>query len=201
MAREYRSKLREQQARANRDTVIAAATEMFTTRGWVATTMADVAVATHLTRQTLYQQFDGKIALLDACIVHALAGADGTRVREQATFQAMGVGDRASRIGAAARWLRGAHERSAAIQHVLDQAAVTDAAAAARLAEREAVRWNEVAHAATLIVGHRPSDEVVDAAWVLANRRWWLLLVGERGWTGDRWESWFVSTATATFAL
>lgn len=201
MVREYRSKLREQQARVNREAVVVVATEMFTSRGWVATTMADVADAAHLTRQTVYQQFNGKLALLDACIVHALAGGDGARVRDQPTFQAMGAGDREARIRAGGRWLRGAHELSAAIQYVLDQAAVTDNAAAARLAEREAARWQEVAHAATLIVGNRPSDEVVDALWVLAGRRWWLLLVGERGWTGERWERWFASAAAATFAL
>ncbi|MGW6376135.1 TetR/AcrR family transcriptional regulator [Rhodococcus sp. NPDC055112] len=201
MVREYRSKLREQLALANREAVVVVATEMFTARGWVATTMADVADAARLTRQTVYQQFNGKLALLDACIAHALAGGDGLRVRDQPTFQAMGVGDQATRIRAGGHWLRGAHERSAAIQYVLDQAAVTDGDAAARLAVRESARWNEVAHASTLIVGHRPHDDVIDAMWVLANRRWWLLLVGERGWNGDRWERWFEDAATATFTM
>lgn len=201
MAREYRSTVREQQAEANRRAVLDAATEMFTGRGWVATTMADVADAANLTRQTVYHQFAGKLTLLDACIVHALAGADGARVRDQPAYRAMGKGDRAMRIRTGAHWLRATHERSAAIQSILDQAAVTDPAAATRLAEREAARWNEVAHATALILGERPSAEAVDAMWALTSRRWWLLLVDGRGWSGDRWERWFEAATVAALTM
>lgn len=201
MAREYTSAVREHRVAANRDAVLAAATGMFTERGWVATTMADVATSANLTRQTVYQQFDGKLALLDACIVRALAGSGGAPVRDQPGYRAMADGDRAARIRAAAHWLRAAHERSAAIQSVLDQAAVTDGTAADRLAERERTRWAEVANAAGLILGEHPADEVVDALWVLASRRWWLLLVGERGWPPERWERWFEQGTVAALTM
>jgi hypothetical protein len=109
----------------------------------------------------------------------------------------MGVGDRAARITAGTHWLCGAHERSAAIQNVLDQAAVTDVEATSRLSERERTRWGEVRFALTLILGREPGDRTVDALWVLASRRVWLMLVDQRGWDGPAWCRWFDTQATA----
>ena len=160
-----------------------------------AITMAAVATAAGLTRQTVYQQFDGKLALLDACIDNALSAGRPVRVRELPEYRMMGEGDVEQRLAAGARWLRGAHERSAIIQHVLDQAAVTDPHAARRLAEREATRWDEVRFAVGLIVGEEPGDRLVDAIWMLAARSVWLRLVGERGWSGSDWETWFIAQA------
>jgi AcrR family transcriptional regulator len=171
---------------------IAAATEAFTELGWVPTTMAEVARRAGLTRQTVYQQFSGKLPLLNACIDTALTEGQATGVRELPEYQAMGSGDVADRLAAGARWLRAAHERSAVIQHVLDQAAVTDPEAADLLADREQRRWAEVRFALTLILGEAPDDTVVDSVWWLASRRIWLGLVDGRGWSPDRWERWFI---------
>lgn len=180
--------------------MIDAATEMFLERGWVPTTMADVAVAAGLTRQTVYQQFDGKLALLDACIVRALVGDEQHRIQERPDFRRLGEGTREERAQAAARWLREAHERSAAIQAVLDQAAVTDPDAAARRREREQARWKAVGTATELVLGRAPSAEEIDAMWTLASRRCWLDLVADRGWSGDRWQQWFHRQLLAALA-
>ena len=36
-----------------------------------------------------------------------------------------------------------------------------------------------------------------DILWTLNHPDVWLLLVGERGWTPERWERWFADTACA----
>ncbi|MGC4963497.1 TetR/AcrR family transcriptional regulator [Gordonia sp. DT218] len=195
MARTYNSELRARRALENRGRALAAATEMFCGRGWVSTTMADVASAAGVTRQTVYQQFPNKLALLDACIDHALSAGEGIPVRELAEYRAMGNGRPDERLAAGARWLCAAHIRSAAIQNVLDDAAVTDPAAAQRLRVREANRWDEVQWALTVITGERPDDVIVDAVWLLAARRNWLRLIGERGWTPGQWTEWFIDHA------
>ncbi|AZG47749.1 HTH-type transcriptional regulator TtgR [Gordonia insulae] len=198
--RAYNSELRAQRARESRAVVLAAAIEMFCGRGWVATTMADVASAAGVSRQTVYQQFPNKLALLDACIDHALTGGEGGPVRELPDYRRMGLGDVDERLAAGARWLCAAHERSAAIQHVLDEAAVTDTTAAQRLRVREQNRWDEVCWAVGLILGTRPDDDLVTAIWVLAARRNWLTLVGDRGWSPAQWTDWFVAHARADLA-
>ncbi|HEY9310723.1 helix-turn-helix domain-containing protein [Williamsia sp.] len=197
MARNYSSELRTERARINRDAVLLAAHEMFISTGWVATTVAGVARAAGVTRQTVYQQFESKLTLLDACIDLALTDGRLVPVRDMPEYQHMAQGDRSSRVAAGAQWLRGAHERSAAIQDVLDQAAVTDTEAAARLADRENTRWNEVRWAASLILGHEPDNDTVDALWTLTSRRVWLMLVRDRDWDGHRWDAWFVQQAGA----
>lgn len=174
---------------------------MFCARKWSATTMASVAGAAGVTRQTVYQQFDGKLELLDACIDLALTAGEGGAVRALEDYRAMGAGSLDARIAAGSAWMRGALERSARIQNVLDQAAVTDDEAAARLPVREQNRWDEVRHAVSLILGGTPDDGTVDTVWVLASRRTFLMLVDGRGWTPGRWESWFavhVRTAVAS---
>lgn len=195
MARTYSSELRAERARLNRAAVVDVAREMFIERGWVATTMSDVASAAGLTRQTVYQQFDGKLTLLDACIDLSLSDGANSPVRELPDYVKMGEGAVEDRLAAGARWLRGAHERSAAIQYVLDEAAVVDDVAAGRLAERERTRWDEVRWASGLILGSPPPDAVVDAMWMLTGRSVWLRLTRERGWTPEQWESWFVRHA------
>ena len=195
MARTYSSELRTERARHNRTTVVRVAHGMFVEQGWVATTMAGVAAAAGLTRQTVYQQFDGKLSLLDACIDLALSDGANMPVRELADYLRMGVGSVEDRLAAGAGWLRGAHERSAAIQHVLDEAAVVDGLAAGRLDERERARWDEVQWASGLILGSPPTGAVVDALWMLTSRSVWLRLTRERGWTPGQWESWFIRHA------
>lgn len=200
MSRPYSSELRTARAQANRRTVVDTAQRMFIDEGWTATTMAKVAEASGLTRQTVYQQFDSKLSLLDACIDNALSDGRAIPVRDMPEYRQMGVGDTRIRIDAGARWLCSAHERSAVIQNVLDQAAVTDVEAAARLAVRENTRWAEVRWATSLILGSEPADDVVDGMWTLTSRRIWLMLVRDRGWTADRWRQWFTVQAGAIVA-
>lgn len=201
MARPYSSPSRAAQARRTRAVVVAAAHDLFVSQGWVATTMAGVAGRAGVARQTVYLMFESKQALLDICIDERLRGngADAP-VRTQPEYQAMGTGTTAERVTAGAHWLAGAHERSASIQRVLDQAAVTDPAAAARLREREQGRWQEVASAVGLVLGTEPTREFVDLVWTLASRDVWLRLVGQRGWTPAQWQSWFEGALTAAIA-
>ncbi|MEH3155991.1 MAG: TetR family transcriptional regulator [Gordonia paraffinivorans] len=201
MAREYSSALRAERAEATRRRVVTSATDMFCDRGWSATTMAEVAVAASVARQTLYQQFANKLELLDACIDLALTAGEGGAVRALADYRTMGDGGLDVRIAAGSAWLRGAHERSARIQNVLDQAAVTDEEAARRLRVREQNRWDEVRHALSLILGSDPDAATVDTVWAMASRRMYLMLVEGRGWTPTQWEMWFaahVRTALTT---
>lgn len=195
MPRAYRSSVRADRADRTRARVLAAATDLFSREGWTPTTMARVAEAAGVSRQTVYQLHDGKLPLLDACIDAALSEGTDRPVREQAGYRAMGEGGLDARLAAGAGWLAEAHARSARIQHVLDEAAVTDPAAAALLDRREHNRWLEVRFAMGLVLSPgEPSDHLVDAVWTLASRDLWIRLVDRRGWSADDWSRWFVRT-------
>jgi AcrR family transcriptional regulator len=200
VARKYSSDVRVAQARRTTEQVLHAAHDLFVNEGWVATTMAAVADRAGVSRQTVYVLFDSKLALLDRCIDQRLRGAhDEMPVRAQPSYQRMGEGDLGQRVAASASWLRAAHERSASIQRVLDEAAVTDRLAAVHLAERERRRWDEVRWATSLVLAtEAPDATLVDELWTLASRDVWLKLVAGRGWTPARWERWFAETVLAT---
>ena len=66
--RRYHSPLREQRAKQTREAVLAAATRLFTTQGWAATGMRDIAREAGTATETLYSYFPSKTALLQAVI-------------------------------------------------------------------------------------------------------------------------------------
>jgi len=187
--RRYESSVRVAQAAENRRRLIAAATDLFVLHGWAETTMSQVAAEAGLARPTLYLHFDSKLALLLACIDAALSDVP---VRERDDYQAMRTGAVPHRAAVAARWLRSAYERSASIQRVLDDAAVTTPDATAAVASMERRRHDEFAHACTLVLGNSvvPMDSLVDEVWALGSRTMWFKLA-ERGWSPQRWEDWF----------
>jgi hypothetical protein len=91
-----------------------------------------------------------------------------------------------------ARWLRDAYQRSAAIQRVLDQAAVSTPEAARVQHLMENRRHDEFANACRLVLGGRlPPSTLVDEIWALGSRGMWFMLA-DRGWSPEQWEAWFV---------
>jgi AcrR family transcriptional regulator len=70
-----------------RDTVITAVDDLARTRGWAATTMSDVAAAAGVSRQTLYNEFGSRPALVEAYLareIGELVAATAVAVRANA---------------------------------------------------------------------------------------------------------------------
>jgi AcrR family transcriptional regulator len=55
-----------------RDTIVAAVDELVRSRGWGATTMTDVAKASGVSRQTIYNEFGSRQTLIEAYVVHEI---------------------------------------------------------------------------------------------------------------------------------
>ena len=189
MTRPYQSTVRAKRALETRGRIISAGHKLFLTQGWTPTTMTQVAAAAGVGRPTVYLHFDTKLDLLTACIDTSLSAIP---VRDRPDYQAMSAGTLAERAAVAGRWLRGAYQRSAAIQGVLDQAAVSTPEAAQAKARIDQRRHDEFANAFRLVLGDRlPPDALVDEVWALGSRAMWFMLA-ERGWTPAEWEAWFV---------
>lgn len=70
-----------------RDTVLGAVDDLVRTRGWAATTMADVAAAAGVSRQTLYNEFGSRSSLVENYVgreIQALIAEVSAAVRERA---------------------------------------------------------------------------------------------------------------------
>jgi AcrR family transcriptional regulator len=74
--RRYQSAVREESARRTRQAIVAAAAGLFTSRGYTATSLADIAAAAGVARPTVFAVAGSKAALLRQVLDEALAGDD-----------------------------------------------------------------------------------------------------------------------------
>jgi hypothetical protein len=74
--RQYQSATRDDGARRTRQAVVAAAAELFISRGYASTTLADVAGAAGVARPTVFAAAGSKAALLKLVLDQALSGDD-----------------------------------------------------------------------------------------------------------------------------
>jgi AcrR family transcriptional regulator len=177
-------------ARATRERVVAAAAPLFVARGYLDTTMAELAAAADVAVQTLYLAFGSKAAVLQA--VWEAAGPD----RPTAWAEAL-----ASAADGPAAVARHVELTTAAVErrHPLD--AVLRAAAA----DPEPAELLAAARAAALDVHARAVDELAEhpgftvdmslqratdvVATMLAPETYGLLVV-QQGWTTPDWAEW-----------
>src|SRR5690348_10687429 len=94
--RTYDSSRRKRQAEQTRAEVLVAAMELFNTRGWAETTLADVAAAAGVAVETIYKGFRSKKQLVrDAMDAAVVGDADPVPFVERDPFLRLGTGTRA----------------------------------------------------------------------------------------------------------
>jgi AcrR family transcriptional regulator len=74
-----KTSVRRDRARATRERILAAAYQLFATRGYQATTMPDIAAAAGIAVQTVYFVFHTKASLLEQVYAAAVLGAERVR--------------------------------------------------------------------------------------------------------------------------
>ena len=194
----YNSPLRERQAAETRRCVLDAALSLFGANGWAATTLAAVAGKAGVSVDTIYSTFGTKSALLMEVVEIALVGDDEEAAMvDRPDFALLGVGGPDERLRAGVRYTMAVYERSIPILRTLREAAASDDAARARDERLERDRHDLIAAGMTLILGHEPSDEVVDAIWALVSPEVFVSLSEKRCWSRARVEDWFVDLAVA----
>src|SRR5947209_681205 len=126
--RTYSSSRRAQQAAQTRDDVIGAATELFGTLGWAATTVAAIAARAGVAVETVYKSGGAKAALLRAAMEAAVVGdTDDTPLAERPEYQkAIGEGELHARIEQSAAITATIHERSGGLWLAITEAAASD---------------------------------------------------------------------------
>lgn len=192
--RRYHAPQRAEQAAATRSAVLDAARELFTTRGYPATTVADVARRAGVNVDTLYATVGRKPALLREVVETAISGLDravpaeerdyvravraATTAGEKIDIYAAAVARIAPRTGPVFLALRAAaHDPDCAALH----AEITDRRAA-----------NMRLFAADLrVTGELRADltdeEIADVVWAMNSADYYALLVDGRGWTPERY--------------
>lgn len=193
--RRYASSLRTKRAAETKATIVSAATALFTSKGWANTGMREVAAHAGVAVETLYSHYSSKRKLLDVVVDQAVVGDDEPlAVSERSEFVALGRGQRADRLAAAASLVASIHERTAPFAKLLREAANTDVEVAGLLEATRARQRKDVESGLKLIVGRPPSEDERDGAWAVVSPEVYLLLVEESGWSPGHYQRWLFET-------
>ncbi len=184
---------------AMRNRVIEAATNLFISKGFTATTMADIARDAGVAMQSVYAAGRSKGDLLRAAVERAVAGDDeDVMVHDRsAAAQMAQEPDPVRQVEIFVGAICDIQERSEPIQMAFREAAAIDekVAAAVELAHRQ--RRETFGMVIGLIPPNRlrhPVTECADTAWAVASTESVLLLRNVLGWSWSQVRAWLGRT-------
>ena len=199
--RRYESPLREQSARQTRQAILTAAQDLFTARGYAATSLADIAAGAGVARPTAFAAFGSKPALLRQVLDQALAGDDEPiPVAQRPWFQPVWqaptptavldayagvctlIGSRAARIFEV---VRRAADQAAEVAELWETLQRNRRAGARMVAEHAASRGPLAAGLGI--------DHATDILWIFNDPAHYDILVTRRGWAEPDYASWLSS--------
>jgi AcrR family transcriptional regulator len=203
---ERRQRSRAQRVRATRQLVVEHAIALFVERGYVQTTMVDIAASAGVAVQTLYLRFQGKPAILAAAFDHVVAGdADEVAITDRAwvaDLRAAPDYDRAARL--LVRNARLIVERATPLFTRIEQAAA-EPEVSDLLVEFKRRKYETVGVLAQILRGKRGFGRRVslarttDVLYAVGSEELFRLLCLERGWSSAQWEDFMLSVMAREF--
>ena len=180
------------QAEQTRAAVIAAASRVFSERGWMATNVRDVAREAGVSVETLYASFGSKAELLKVALDVAIVGDDApVPFTARIEAAAMGAGSTvAARARVAAQVVTAMNARLYRLDQALRQGAPVESVLAERLAQGERNRRADVAEGARRVAGRAVSDVEIDELGALSSSVVYDMLVRSSGWSETAYEQW-----------
>ncbi|MDT0169719.1 helix-turn-helix domain-containing protein [Pseudarthrobacter sp. BRE9] len=198
--RQYDSRRRQEQAAETRRTIIAAANELFIAQGYGQTTIKQVAERAGVAAETVYSAFRTKAGLLRHVWYVDFRGDDAdVTLYDRAEMQSiLAEPDLPNRIRRHAVFVTASNRRIYPLLDALAGAAASEPDAAAMLAEWADRRLDvatRYAHAAAgtgqLAVSE---EECRDVMYATMDGTLWAQLVGQRGWSDERFSDWLAAT-------
>jgi AcrR family transcriptional regulator len=204
--RNYDASGRRARAQRTRADVIEAARRLFVERGFVATTVSDIAAAAQVSPETIYKAFGSKTALVAALVRALIRGdADATPLRERPVIaEIRAEPDPRAQLERYARLLTEVQPRVAPIVAVIREAARSDSALESTLRGLEADRLEGMTEFASMLAKAGALRDGVtaraaaDVLWAFNSPEMYELLVVRRGWSLARYETWIAEELTAT---
>ena len=200
--RRYHSPRRAGQAAETRRAILAAAEQLFASRGYAATTMPAIAARAAVAPKTVYLACGTKAGVLHALWDARLGGDDQPiPVTSRPWYrQLLRADDPRQLLRAAARQSRAVKDRAGDVLLTIRQAAATDPALADlwdRIQDEFRTVLAGVAHRLDALGALRTGTgtaTATDLLWTLNHPDTWHLLVRRCGWTPDRYEQWVGDT-------
>lgn len=200
--RAYRSELRASQAQGTRRRIVDAAAELFVSVGYGGTSVESIADAAGVSRKTVFTAVGGKAEVLALALDWAVAGDDEpVPVAERPDVVAvLGLADGGEILDGWARVLADIDARVGDLFAVLEAAAGLDESARDlfdRLHGRRRAGARQVVDAVAALDGLRAGltrSHAVDLACLFTEPLLHRRLVGGRGWSARRFQTWLAQT-------
>jgi AcrR family transcriptional regulator len=190
--------------RLARRAVVDAARTLFLERGYVATTIEAISEHSDVPSATVYRLFSSKLGILNALLDTSIAGDDQPlAVQERPDVASLFTEPDPHKLLAGFAGITTAiNHRTNDVYRVLMSAAGSDPAAAELLREIRRQRdqgqgriARSLSRAHALKPGLRERD-AADLIHALMSPEVYRLLVGDRGWTPQRYQQWLATTLT-----
>lgn len=197
--RRYQSPRRLQQAIATRQAILDAAQRLYERDGYAATKIEAVAEEAAVSVKTVYLAFVTKSALLRAVWDRALKGdTDDAPVAQREWYRALlDEPDPRRQVELIAVNSCAVKRRIGPLLRAIRSAAAVDRDGAELWSLIQSDFYDNQRRIVETIAAHgglRPGldvDTAADVLWALNHPDVWLLLTGERGWSPQRFETWF----------
>lgn len=202
--RRYHSPRRAEQAAVTRRAVLAAAREVFVDRGYRTASVAEIAARAGVAVDTVYASVGRKPALLRELVETALSGADVAVPAHQRDYVARirAAAGAPDKLAIYARAVAAINQRLADVFLALRDAAVADPDCAAlwdQIGRRRARNMRDFAadlRGTGQLRADLTDEEVADIVWSMNAAEYWDLLVGQRGWSPERFAGWLADAWT-----
>jgi AcrR family transcriptional regulator len=198
--RRYDATGRRQAAARTRAAIMEAARELFAERGYSATPMTAIADRAGVALDTVYASAGRKPELARLLIETAISGTDEAVPAEQRDYvQAIQAApDARTKIAVYAAAMAAIAPRLAPVLAIIQQAAHDEPELARlwhQIAERRAANMRLfVADLAAVAPLRLDPDQAADIVWATNSAEMYQLLVGQRGWTPQRYERFLADT-------
>ena len=185
----------EEERRATRRRVVDAARELFLTRGYVATTMADIAREAGVALQSVYTAGRSKADLLHLVTDLAVAGDDqDVMLVDRPDFVAVAAeSDPVRQVQMLASLIAATLDRLAPVWIAYREAAAVDPKAASNLVAAHRRRRETFGTMIGMVPEHRlrhPPERSADTMWAVGSIDVFLLLRTVLDWDPARYEEW-----------
>jgi AcrR family transcriptional regulator len=189
----------EEERRTTQRRVVEAARDLFVARGYVATTVADIAKEAGVALQSVYNAGKSKAALMHLVVDLAVAGDDeDVMLTDRPSFTAIAELPTAEKqVEKIAGLIAETMQRLAPVWVAYRQAAAVDPSAAESLEAAHRRRNETFAQMMSMVDQDRlrlSPEEATDTAWAIGSIDVYLLLRQIRGWNHTQYTRWLTST-------